>query len=546
MIMSSDEQRKPTTTLTPNELDILHRMRAFDKGEGCHAEVRSLAREYAERPGRSVSHVRSLLARLRRKGVILFTGVHAARGTNVYLIPGHHDYDPKRVPAVDPLRTDEICKRYSKPSKRGAPFDDRDARAILKDPRLGGASIPYRGVMIPSSIHRNYGERTWKQAVEALLATYPMIDGDGRRYGPKGPVKNQSKLLRHLCEHFSAQAKEAHKSPLPSQTTKPAKPTEPPTELPTDETVADMLASLPGYKPTIYKPAAKKTEPVTTHVLTVRHLVEREYALRELRTKKLTAAEYAKYRDRLIKHLGTLPAASCGPDQVLSYLATRKAEADGKSRMVSLKREVDLLKSALMRAYRAGDLTRDPKIWWPDFKAPVTPRRVYIKSIEDFNAISKQLTGYKKRWLWWATLTGGDYGELLNVTMADCDLERNLLHIPGTKARSRDRIIPLHPALAASLRKRNLKSSDPILRKWFARPKDLARACKAAGLDYVVTLKDCRRTFATWAARAGIPRNEVAALLGHSPGSPITDRHYCVPEPSRYRDKLDKLLQLQE
>lgn len=542
----SDEQRKPTT-LTPNELDILHRMRAFDKGEGCHAEVRSLAREYAERPGRSVSHVRSLLARLRNKGVILFTGVHAARGTNVYLIPGHHDYDPKRVPAVDPLRTGEICRRYSQPSKRGGPFDDNEARAILKDRRLGGASIPYRSVLVPSSIHRNFGERTWKQAVDAMLATYPNLDASGNRFGPSGAVKYPNRLLLKICQELASQAKEAQKAPLPSQTTQPKQqPRHETAETPTVESLANLLATIPGYKPTTAAAPPKKTEPVTDHVLTVRHLVEREYALRELRTRKLTAAEYAKYRDRLINHLGDLPAADCGPDQVLQYLAARKVEAQGKSRLVSLKREVDLLKSALMRAYRAGDLKRDPKTWWPEFKAPVTPRRVYIKSLEDFNAISKQLSGYKKRWLWWATLTGGDYGELLKVTMADCDLERGLLHIPGTKARSRDRIIPLHPLLVASLRKRNLKSSEPILRKWFARPKDLARACKAAGLDYVVTLKDCRRTFATWAARAGIPRNEVAALLGHSPGSPITDRHYCVPDPGRYRDKLDKLLQLQE
>jgi integrase len=533
----------PVRKLTPNELDLLHRMRFIDKGEGCHAAVARIGAEYQERPGRSVSHTRAIIARLRRKGFIHFAGVHADRGTCVYLIDGVA-YKAERLPKIDPLRTGDLITRYSSPSKSGTPFTDDTARAILSGsaPRTGGAAIECRGIYVPSTIHRNYGERTWRAAVDSLLASFPNIGPDGRRFGPSGPLYSQSKLLAKICARLSEaqRSRDAESARnLPSEVAKVK--TAP--DFPEGASVAELLAaSVPGYKPVIFK----RTEPApVTAPVTVRTLLEREIASRGLNNAPRTAKTYQHYFRKLCGQLGELPAEQLTEHIIVSYVEARKADAAQHRkapRLVSIRRETELLRSAVVKAYRRGEIPRDPSIWWPRIKASVTPKTGFLKSKEDFNKLSKVLHGNKRSWLWWATLTGGDYGELLAVRRSDIDLDSGTLHIRGTKAKTRDRIVPLNRRLVAHVRKLNLAADAAILKPWGNRIRDLRKACQEAGLDYVVNLKDLRRTFATWARRGGVPSNEVGALLGHAKGSRMTDLHYAQSDPGKWRDLLDKLL----
>lgn len=525
----------PVRKLTPNELDVLHRMRHIDQGEGCHAAVSRIGAEYKERPGRSVSHTRSILARLRRKGFIHFAGVHAERGTLVYLIEGK-PYKAELVAKIDPLRTADLIARYA--------FSDDTARAILNGshPRIGGAAIDYRGIYVPSNIHRNYGERTWKAAVDSLLDSYPKIGPDGRRFGPNGPIRHQSRWIESKCARISEaqrlkDAENARRFPAEVAKVKPAP------DFPEGASVAEWLAaSVPGYKPVIFK----RTEPApVTAPVTVRTLLEREIASRGLNNAPRTAKTYQHYFRKLCGQLGELPAEQLTEHIIVSYVEARKADAAQHRkapRLVSIRRETELLRSAVVKAYRRGEIPRDPSIWWPRIKASVTPKTGFLKSKEDFNKLSKVLHGNKRSWLWWATLTGGDYGELLAVRRSDIDLDSGTLHIRGTKAKTRDRIVPLNRRLVAHVRRLNLAADAAILKPWGNRIRDLRKACQEAGLDYVVNLKDLRRTFATWARRGGVPSNEVGALLGHAKGSRMTDLHYAQSDPGRWRDLLDKLL----
>jgi integrase len=549
MSSSVDSAAEPVRKLTPNELDLLHRMRFIDKGEGCHAAVARIGAEYQERPGRSVSHTRAIIARLRRKGFIHFAGIHADRGTCVYLIDGVA-YKAERLPKIDPLRTGDLITRYSLPSKSGSPFTDDTARAILSGsaPRTGGAAIECRGIYVPSTIHRNYGERTWRAAVDSLLASFPNIGPDGRRFGPSGPLYSQSKLLAKICARLSEaqRVKDAENAgKLRDQIEQPTKPAP---DLADGATVAELLASMPGYKPAIYHRAdpPRKTEPAPADApVTVRTLLEREVAFRGLTNASRTADTYRHYLSKLCAQLGELPACQVNEPLIVAYVESRKGDAAKHRkapRLVSIRRETELLRSALTKAYRRGEIPRDPALWWPKIKASVTPKTRYLKTKDDFNKVSNVLRGYKRSWLWWATLTGGDYGELLAVRRSDIDLEAGTLHIRGTKAKGRDRIVPLNRRLVSHIRKLNLPQDAAILKPWRNRIRDLRKACQEAGLDYVVNLKDLRRTFATWARRGGVPSNEVGALLGHAKGSRMTDLHYAQSDPGRWRDLLDKLL----
>lgn len=534
--------QKPVVQLTPNELDLLHRMRFIDKGEGCHAAVARIGAEYKERPGRSASHTRALIARLRKKGFLHFAGVHAERGTNIYLIEGE-EYKPERLPKIDPIRTSDLILRYSGPSKSGSPFSDQRARELLSGsaPRNGGAAIEYRGIYVPSTIHRNYGERTWRAAVDSLIASFPNIGPDGRRFGPSGPLHSASKLLASICARLSnaQRVKDAESAGKLHEELSQAKQAP---QLPDSAQLPDLLA---GLKAAISGAPIVKTSPAPANApVTIRTLLEREVGTRGLNNAPRTAETYRYYLKKLCAQLGELPACQLTEQRIVAYIECRKADAAKHReppRAVSIRRETELLRSALVKAFRRGELAQDPSVWWPNLKGSVTPKTRYLKSKEDFNKLSKVLHGNKRAWLWWATLTGADYGELLRLRRSDIDVDAGTLHIRGTKTPSRDRIVPLNRRLAAHLRKLNLAPDASILKPWRNRIRELRKACAQAGLDYAINIKDLRRTFATWARSAGIPLNDVAALLGHSKGSRITDLHYAQPDPGRWRDKLDKL-----
>jgi integrase len=129
--------------------------------------------------------------------------------------------------------------------------------------------------------------------------------------------------------------------------------------------------------------------------------------------------------------------------------------------------------------------------------APVTIRTLRRPQLSwaDFLKLSNVLRGNKRAWLWFATLTGGDYGELLFLHRDDIDLERGTLHIRGTKSRTRDRFVLLHPRLAAHVRTLKLAPDAHILKPWRNRVRNLRQACLAAGLPYAINLKDLRRVY---------------------------------------------------
>ena len=55
-----------------------------------------------------------------------------------------------------------------------------------------------------------------------------------------------------------------------------------------------------------------------------------------------------------------------------------------------------------------------------------------------------------------------------------------------------------------------------------------------------VQLRDLRRTFGSWALYAGVPREAIAAAMGHAPGSRITASVYALPDEVMNRATVDR------
>lgn len=264
--------------------------------------------------------------------------------------------------------------------------------------------------------------------------------------------------------------------------------------------------SLMGGTLSVFRPRGMTAPLSDCAPVTIRELLEREIARRELTIAPRTAETFRYYLKKICAQLGDVPACELTSGQVVAYVNSRKAESAMRRevpRLVLVRRELELLRRALRNAYSRGELARNPSLWWPllrdvQYRGAFlcgTPQTRPQLSQADFLKLSNVLHGNKRAWLWFATLTGGDYGELLFLHREDIHLEAGTLHIRGTKSRTRDRFVPLHPRLAAHVRTLKLAPDAHILKPWRNRVRNLRQACLEAGLPYVINLKDLRRVY---------------------------------------------------
>lgn len=101
--------------------------------------------------------------------------------------------------------------------------------------------------------------------------------------------------------------------------------------------------------------------------VTVRSALAQEANIRE-RLNPRSANRFRAYEKRLSTQIGDCALDEFGTEAVVTYFGDRLADGERQGKPVSkpaLLREVCFLRSALHRAYRAGELSRDPLLWWP-------------------------------------------------------------------------------------------------------------------------------------------------------------------------------------
>ena len=120
------------------------------------------------------------------------------------------------------------------------------------------------------------------------------------------------------------------------------------------------------------------------------------------------------------------------------------------------------------------------------------------------------------------------------------DIEKDFIHIPGTKTEKSDRYIPKFKQLEEIIN--NLKTDSEYLFKISdtTKKRRLCELRKLCGFHF--NIKDLRTTFATMCAENGIQQNVIAKWLGHSNVS--TTNKYYIKVLSDYEKQQIKNLEI--
>jgi len=232
-----------------------------------------------------------------------------------------------------------------------------------------------------------------------------------------------------------------------------------------------------------------------------------------------TRSCYTQRAGHVLRILGETPLSSLHIDRVQSYLDQRLAENAARE---TIRKEICVLRRALDLAHKRGILATLPASLLPRFKTRYVPKKVWLTP-PDFERLLASLPPARQTWLLAAVYTGGRLSELTALAWPDVDFATGLIHLRGTKTERSDRLIPLHPRLAARLTAER-RARGAVLAPWGSVRRDLAVSCRRVGVP-VVTPNDLRRTFASWLVQAGESSYVVAQILGHS-SSTMVERVY--------------------
>jgi integrase len=246
-----------------------------------------------------------------------------------------------------------------------------------------------------------------------------------------------------------------------------------------------------------------------------------------------TRSHYRQKARHLTRLLGDIVLDDITIDRVRRYIAKRVEEG---AHELTIHKELVTLRQTLKHAKE-----RTPPLFHseiaavvPRFETSYEPRRTYLTP-EQFMAMTKHMTKppYPKakpdtiaraeqrtnRRIFFCMMiayASPRLGELHAMKWEDhVDLRRNMLRIPKGKTVSREIAIaaPLRGWLEKLGKQAEYKGN--VVEKWGSCRRDLADACRRAGVPRV-TPNDLRRTFASWLVQARESLFVVSTLLGHS------------------------------
>lgn len=553
---------------------MLERVRGMDsKGEGCFAHVETLAKGQCQTDWRvSKKTARRLLRELRELGRIVVAGVRRDTWTIVYLIPGRTYIQerlklcPKATAAL--FSTSLLYVQRAKPERqesaaKGWACDA--ARALLRpgtasESQTGAvAATTIDGVHINAHLHKTYSRALLIEAVRQMKE----YDAQQRSKGLT-PVLSATRFLTAKCARLAAEKRSdrverqvrALQDPPQLPDRGPVTP-----EIAAEAAVFERAAQAGSLKQALLGapasdaarraalPNAPNREDET--MASSRRLIDlvRDWVrVKKLDTREATQGYYEDRIPPLEQRLGEITAVEWNHDRVVEYIERRQAEKAVK--LTTVKRELDMIKGALILERRRQDPTtvldpavrlRDPKDYWPRLKVPAPNKDRYLRRHEYEQLREELRQPYKRDWLLWAVYTGGRKGEVAGLRWEDVDLERQQLHIRGTKTEKADRWIPLHPLLNAWVIERTSSRArrGKLLQRWSNVNDDLIEACERAKMDRV-NMNDLRRTFCSWMLQAAVPIAVVADLMGHV-DTKMVSRVYGHLEAEQGRDAILRL-----
>lgn len=226
---------------------------------------------------------------------------------------------------------------------------------------------------------------------------------------------------------------------------------------------------------------------------------------------------------RVIDPDGTFILARTGARHVDDYISTRRADGADEN---TIAKELVTLRVTLKLAKRRGDWHGDPAAILPIRFAPeYKPRTRYLQPAE-IGKVMSEMSGDHAARLAFAVATSANLGETCAARRED--ISEGFVFVRGTKRTSRLRTVPLILPWQRKLidfAKANARGRDG---KLFAFDGGCENALKQACLDAKVpacSSNDLRRTFCHWMRASGIPRELVAAAMGHG-STAMVDKVY--------------------
>jgi integrase len=271
-----------------------------------------------------------------------------------------------------------------------------------------------------------------------------------------------------------------------------------------------------------------------------------------VRTGKKRAGSLRADRHRLkplLAYFGTSPVVGIDERSLLSYQEHRLSSG---RRPATINSEIGTLKHILKEAVKNGALSSIPTVE----QIPHAPKPVIIPTEAEIVRVVESLPVHLRALVVFLAETGCRKGEALNLTWENINQETGFVTIAPTdgwtpKTASSRRQIPLSGELQKRIRslpqlgRYVFPGSDPNKPMADFR-KGLATAVRKAaitrnGKSIRITPHILRKANATWLANRGVHPRLLQSLLGHSPGSRITDQHYVQATEEALRQVAIKL-----
>lgn len=244
------------------------------------------------------------------------------------------------------------------------------------------------------------------------------------------------------------------------------------------------------------------------------------------------------FRDREVGSLTT---------KELRHWHTKLTSRDGESRAkrATANRILTVLKAALNHAWHDGHAASDDA--WrrvKPFRGVDAPRVRYLSVAECTRLINACAPDFRQL-VQAALLTGCRYGELIAMTVSDCNQDSGTVLVRESKS-GKPRHVPLTDEGREFLAQVAVgRLGDEILfiradgmpwgRSHQQRP--LQRACVIAKITPSASFHALRHTYGSLLAMRGVPLAVIADVLGHA-DTRITSRHYAHLMPSYVADTI--------
>jgi len=247
---------------------------------------------------------------------------------------------------------------------------------------------------------------------------------------------------------------------------------------------------------------------------------------------QLTATHIRQWLNDLVNTPAKHRAPATDPDAIRK----RKATAN---------RTLNLLKAALNRAWREGQVADDGA--WRRVKPfpQVSAARLRWLTLEEAQRLVNASGPGLRELVQTALMTGCRFGELARLVTSDFNPESGLLRVAESKSgRSRHVVLTEEGATLMTRLTRGKARDEPLLnprpgQSWtpnlYQRP--LQRACENARIDPPISLHGLRHTYASLSVMAGMPLLVLATNLGHR-DTRMVERHYGHLAPSYVHDAV--------